>query len=380
MTTSFLSLENISKSFGGIRSLSNVNLTFSRGEAIALAGENGSGKSTLIKILSGAYVANGGAIVVDGIRHSSLRPIDAVRAGIQIIFQDFSLFSNLSVAENIAFSHQLSAKTRWINRPGTRSLAAAALQRLGVSIDLDAIVENLPVASKQLVAIARALVNDARLIVMDEPTTALTEAEVQNLLGIIRRLKASGVCVVFVSHKLQELFSVCDRVIVLRNGEKVAEGPVSDFSAASLTHHMTGRDLPETRHALGNSKLGEVVLRVDAITHAGHFSHVSLSIRAGEVVGLAGLLGSGRTELAKAIFGLYPIQHGRIEIGGRPVNISSALSAIAAGIAYVPEDRLTEGLFFGQSVARNVEAGLYSQFSGIMGRLGSVDKGGSQIG
>ncbi len=221
MIAPFISLENISKTFGGVRSLSNVNISFAKGEAIPLAGENGSGKSTLTQILSGAHVS-AGDVVIDGKRHQRLRPIDAVRAGVQIIYQDFSTFSNLTAAENIAFSHQLSARRRcWVRRGQVTSRwPPRRLERLQVSVDLDAKVEDLPVASKQLIAIARALLNDARLIVMDEPTTALTQTEVENLLSIIRlALKESGVCVVFVSHKLQELFSVCDRVVVLRNGE-----------------------------------------------------------------------------------------------------------------------------------------------------------------
>ncbi len=364
-----IALERVCKSFGGVLSVDDVSLSFRPGEAIALAGENGSGKSTLIKILSGAHVASSGWIVLDGRRLAALRPIDALLAGIHVIYQDFSLFPNLSVAENVAFGHQLASGRRWLRRAEMRRLAAGALERMQVSVDLDALVADLPVAAKQLVAVARALAHDARLIVMDEPTTALTEAEVRTLLSIITRLKTAGVSVVFVSHKLQELFSVCDRVVVLRNGRKVAEGPVAEFTPALLTRHMTGRDFPETRHALPEAELGPVVLRVDRLSRRGRFSDVSFSLRAGEVVGVAGLLGSGRTELAKAVFGLSAADAGSIEVAGAAVRPASPQAAIRHGIGYVPEDRLTEGLFFDQSVARNVEAGLFDRFKGTFGRL-----------
>ncbi len=367
--TDTIALERVCKSFGGVLSLDDVSLSFHPGEAVALAGENGSGKSTLIKILSGAHAATSGAIVIDGRRAGALRPIDALIAGIHVIYQDFSLFPNLSVAENVAFGHQLTGGRRWLRRAEMRRLAAGALERMQVSLDPSALVADQPVAAKQLIAIARALVDNARLIVMDEPTTALTEAEVRTLLSIIVRLKAAGVSVVFVSHKLQELFSVCDRVVVLRNGRKVAEGPVAEFTPASLTRHMTGRDVPEVRHALPEEGLGPIVLRVDRLSRQDRFSDVSFSLRAGEVLGVAGLLGSGRTELAKAVFGLGAADGGSIEVAGAAVRIASPQAAIRHGIGYVPEDRLTEGLFFGQSVARNVEAGLFDRFKGTFGRL-----------
>jgi simple sugar transport system ATP-binding protein len=371
MSAPFITLSSISKTFGGVRSLNGVDMAFNPGEAIALAGENGSGKSTLIKVLSGVHVPTTGSIVIDDKPHAMLQPIDAVRAGIQVIYQDFSLFPNLTVAENIVFTHQLSTRQRWYKRRDVRQIASSTLERLQVSISPDALVENLSVAKKQLVAIARALVDEARLIVMDEPTTALTEAEVQHLLDVIRWLKQSGVAVLFVSHKLREVFSVCDRIVVLRNGEKVAEGPTSQFDSSSLARHMTGRDLPEARQAFAEASLGGEVLCVKDIQRRSEFSNVSFVVRAGEVVGLAGLLGSGRTALAKAIFGLDPIDSGEIAICGKNVRVDSPQTAIALGLGHVPEDRLTEGLFFGQTVKTNIEAGLLDRF---VGRFGYVDK------
>ena len=364
-----IELQNIVKTFGGVKSLIDVSMTFSSGEAIALAGENGSGKSTLIKILSGAHKATSGQIIIDGKACNYLHPIEAVRAGIQVIYQDFALFPNLTVAENISFSQNIANGKHIRNIQESRKKASVVLKKLNVAIDLDTLVEDLSVANKQLVAIARALINDARLIVMDEPTTALTETEVQNLLGIIRKLKQAQVCVVFVSHKLQEVFSVCDRVVVLRNGQLVADGPISAFDQKTLTRHMTGRDLPETGQIQSNFKRGKQVLTVEGLGHHNKFSDVSFQLHEGEVIGIAGLLGSGRTELAKALFGLTAYHQGEINVSGKNVNVISPQVAIKNAIAYVPEDRLTEGLFFGQTVQSNVEAGLFDRFITRLGKL-----------
>ena len=364
---SFIALHGVSKTFGGVRSLSDVDLAFRPGEAMALAGENGSGKSTLIKIITGVHAPSAGELEINGRRRSHIRPLDAVRAGIQIIYQDFSLFPNLSVAENVIFSQRLAIGD-WLVSPGTMRLKARrAFDRLNVDLDPDQLVEALPVASKQLVAIARALIYDARLLIMDEPTTALTEAEVKALLAIIVRLKQDGVSVVFVSHKLGELFSVCDRIVVLRNGEKVGDGGAAEFTLQSLTRLMTGRDLPEPRHALPTGRLSGPVLEFRNISKGDGLRDVSLSLRGGEVVGIAGLLGSGRTELAKVAFGLAQADKGIVELVGKPVNLRSPMQAMAEGVGYVPEDRLTEGLFFGQSVAANASVGLLERFSGALG-------------
>jgi len=349
-------ITGVSKSYAGVTALSDVGFTIAPGEVVCLAGENGSGKSTLIKVLSGVVRPDRGGVTIDGASDRVQSPRDAIAAGIQVIFQDFSLFPNLSVAENVAFSAELSEGRRLVRRSQMRAIAAEAFDRVGVVIDLERRVDTLSVADKQLVAICRALASKARLIVMDEPTTALTEREVRSLLAIIRRLSADGVAVLFVSHKLAEIFEVCEKIVVLRNGAKVAEGPADGFDLAGLAFHMTGRTFAEAAPAPLPSGRA-VVLEVERLNRAGVLQDVSLSLRSGEVLGITGLLGSGRTALAKALFGLLPLDSGRIAVEGREVTLGSPRDAIAAGIGYVPEDRLTEGLFLSQSIARNIAVG-----------------------
>ncbi|WP_422073408.1 sugar ABC transporter ATP-binding protein [Tranquillimonas rosea] len=370
---SVVALDHISKSFAGVRALDDVSLAIRPGEVVCLAGENGSGKSTLIKALSGAQPAESGTVSFHGQPQAQISPIGAVRAGVQVIYQDFSLFPNLTVAENIAFNDRLVRGTRWIDWREMRRTAEAALGRIGVDIPLDAVVEDLPVASKQLVAIARALVDEARLIVMDEPTAALTEREVKHLLGIISRLKERGIAVLFVSHKLAEVFSVCERVVVLRNGRLVAEGPVDEFDPASLTHHMTGRELDAAPVVSADAPRGSDLLQVRHLSREGAFSDVSLDLAAGESLGIVGLLGSGRSELAKALFGMDPASSGTIRIEGEEARIDSISDAMERGIAYVPEDRLTEGLFLTQSIGANIAAGSFRRLAGSFGLVRKSD-------
>ncbi|PZR00983.1 MAG: lipase [Cereibacter sphaeroides] len=353
---SLIAIEGVTKTYAGIAALSDVGFTIGAGEAVCLAGENGSGKSTLIKILAGVEQPDSGTIRFSGQEQGPLNPRLSAAAGVMVIFQDFSLFPNLSVAENIAFSTALAEGRKLVSRSHARELATATLKRVGVSMDLDARVETLSVAHKQLVAICRALASDARLIIMDEPTTALTEREVRALLDIIRRLKADGVAVLFVSHKLAEVLEVCEKVVVLRNGRKVAEGPAIDFDAASLTRHMTGREVAETPPD-PIDPASPLLLQVEGLTKSGAFEDVAFYLHAGEVLGISGLLGSGRTSLAKALFGLVTPDAGRLTVDGRAVHLGNPLASAEAGIGYVPEDRLTEGLFLLQSILRNVAIG-----------------------
>ncbi len=343
------------------------------GEVVCLAGENGSGKSTLIKSLSGVQAIDSGTILFDGEPLTSPSPIAAVRAGIQVIYQDFSLLGNLTVAECIAFNDRLAAGKWMMNWTKVKDTARQALRNVGVDIPLDAICETLPVASKQLVAIARALVSNARLIVMDEPTSALTEREVKNLLAIITRLKSSGIAVLFVSHKLVEVFSVCERVVVLRNGKQVAQGPVEEFDQASLSFHMTGRHLSKEAFMDPASVRSGTLLSVRGLARTRAFQNIDFDLAPGEVLGIVGLLGSGRTELAKALFGIVPADGGTVEICGEIVSLNSISEAMANGIGYVPEDRLSEGLFLPQSIGRNVAASSLKRLAGRGGLIHQDD-------
>ncbi len=349
-------MEGVTKNYDGVVALDNVDFTVSPGEAVCLVGENGSGKSTLIKILAGVEKATSGRITIGGKVYDTLSPRLSAAAGVMVIFQDFSLFPNLSVAENIAFSTQLGKNRRLFNKKHAYEIARKTLTRVGVEIDLDAMVETLPVAHKQLVAICRALASNARLIIMDEPTTALTEREVSILLDIIRRLKKDGVAVIFVSHKLAEVLEVSEKVIILRNGKKVAQGPASTFDAASLTRNMTGRDVAEASPKPIDPS-APVLLSVKDLHKEGAFENITFDLHEGEVLGVSGLLGSGRTPLAKALFGLVVPEKGMIKLGDKSIVLGDPLAAAAAGIGYVPEDRLTEGLFLTQSIVRNVSIG-----------------------
>lgn len=373
--TAFIDLRAITKRYAGVTALDTVDFTVQPGEAVCLAGENGSGKSTLIKIISGVEPATAGTIRIAGQERTVLNPRISAAAGVMVIFQDFSLFPNLSVAENIAFATQLSTHQRFFKARAVRDIARAALERIGVQIDLDARVETLPVAQKQLVAICRALASSAQLIIMDEPTTALTEKEVRRLQGIIRMLKDEGVAVIFVSHKLAEVLEVSEKVVVLRNGKKVAEGPASDFDTHSLTRHMTGRDVPEVPPSDVTAG-ANTLMQVKGLSKAGSFEDISFELKTGEVLGITGLLGSGRTSVAKALFGLVAPDQGSITVDGQRVPIGDPQAASMARIGYVPEDRLTEGLFLSQSILRNVAVGRLDAHtnSGFLNMHGLADE------
>lgn len=370
----FVNLSGITKRYAGVTALEGVDFTVNHGEAVCLAGENGSGKSTLIKIISGVEQATQGTIRIGGEEHAVLNPRVSAAAGVMVIFQDFSLFPNLTIYENIAFSTQLAGHKRFFERSKARKIAQDALDRIGVKIDLDTRVEDLPVAHKQLVAICRALASKARLIIMDEPTTALTEKEVRALLAIIRRLKDDGVAVIFVSHKLAEVLEVSEKVVVLRNGKKVAEGPASEFDTQSLTRHMTGRDVAEARPS-ALMEDAKTLMSVKDLSKNGSFENINFDLMSGEVLGITGLLGSGRTSLAKALFGLVAPDRGTIVVDGSDVPIGDPIAASHARIGYVPEDRLTEGLFLSQSIVRNVAIGRLDEHTsnaGFLNRRGLV--------
>lgn len=359
MSDPILVAENLSIAFGEVRALDSIDLTIGRGEIRCLAGENGSGKSTFVKIVSGVYRPSEGTVTVAGTRLSHHTPREAITAGVQVIYQDLSLFDHLSVAENIAINVMLHEGTRYVRRARMHEIAAEQLSRMRVELPLDDAVGTLSVANKQLVAIARALSMDARILFMDEPTTALTSKEVARLLAIVRDLKEKGLSIVFISHKLDEVFQVADSITIFRDGCKVGDFVASDLDAASLGYHMTGREIahrPYHRTSRDEDEVAPPLLTVQHLTKEPHYRDVSLSVRAGDVVGLTGLLGAGRTELALSLFGLNRPDSGTITVAGATVRIKEPWDAIGLGIALLPEDRKAQGLFNAGTIAQNISS------------------------
>jgi simple sugar transport system ATP-binding protein len=363
MTAPLIELRHIGKSFAAVRALEDVSLSIGRGEIHCLAGENGSGKSTLIKVISGVWQPDQGELLIDGRKMEGMTPRAAIAHGVQVIYQDFSLFGNLSVAENLALSTELQEGRKLVSWRRVRRIAEEAIRKLGVELDLDALVETLPTAGKQLVAIARALMSDPRLLIMDEPTTALTGREVEALFRVVRDIQGRGIAVLFVSHKMREMLEISERLTVIRSGRVVAAGPISDFDEASITRAMTGQEIATEGYRWAGSASTAPLLEVSNLTIPGQLEAISLKVMPGEIVGVSGLLGSGRTELALALFGMKPHYAGQIRIDGRDAKLDNVQRAIEHGIAYVPEDRLTEGLFLTQTIDRNMLATSHARLS-----------------
>jgi len=351
----FIVTQHLSKNFSGVQALQDFSMTVNQGEIHCLAGENGSGKSTFINLIGGFYQPDSGQISINGKTFKHLQPIDAIQEGIQIIYQDFSLFPNLTVAENLALNTLLEHKRRLINWTEVKRIAQNAIAQIGIDIDLETPVSELSVAEKQLTAVSRALLHDARMIVMDEPTTALTRIEVDRLFQIIKKLQTGGISILFVSHKLNEMLEISERITILRNGRVVSEGRTSTFDPQELVYHMTGRKLTTGDRALQQRRYGKNhLLRVVNLFKKNTFRHISFDLQASEVIGITGLLGSGRTGLALSLFGVNPADSGEIYVDGDQVTIHSVPDAMRCGLAYVPEDRLTEGLFLQQTVEKNI--------------------------
>jgi simple sugar transport system ATP-binding protein len=371
MTKEFLSLSGVSKSFAGVHALQNANLTLERGRIQCLVGENGSGKSTLIKIIAGVYERDSGSIVINNKEFERLHPIDAIREGIQVIYQDFSLFPNLTVAENIALNIELRDGRRLVNWRHVNEIAADALAQIEVNIPLNATVSEVSVANKQLIAIAKALRQQAQLIIMDEPTTALTEREIRTLFSVTRRLKEKqDIAFLFVSHKLNEVLEISDSIIVIRNGKIVSMGNREEYDRSRLVFDMTGHTIEEKSFDSEPEISGSPLIKVEHLSADGFLEDINFELHAGEILGVTGLLGSGRTELALALYGMLPIESGSIFIDDELITVRSNRDAIAHGIGYVPEDRLTEGLFLEQTIARNV---VVRTIEGLRTRLGLTD-------
>ncbi len=369
-----LRFSHIRKIFGGVKALDDVAFSVGAGEVHCLAGENGCGKSTLIKIITGVYQPEPGAdMQIFGQSYGQISPTLARRAGIAVIWQDLALFAEMTVAENIAFETMLGNRPRGVSYARLREVAKAALARLEVDLDLDARLGDLPIAQRQIVAIARALVSDARLIFMDEPTASLTQSETDALLAVVRTLSARGVAVVFVSHRLAEVLEISTWVTVLRDGRLVGVFPTEGMTQSRLTELMTGTSFAQDVMARDTGDQPEV-LRVDGLTRSGEYEDISFTLRAGEVLGLTGLIGAGRTELCHTLFGMTRADRGRITLNGRDLRLRSNRDAVAEGIAYVSEDRLALGLIQPQSIADNAVLSVLKEITGAGGLLSAQKK------
>jgi len=349
----FLQLDGISKVFGGVHALNDVSLALEKGEVHCLCGQNGCGKSTLIKVISGVHQPEpGGHISIDGQRVSHLTPVESTRLGVQVIYQDLSLFPNLTVAENISIGlHAGGVKP--VDWRKIARVADDAMKLIGVSLRPDDKVADISIAQRQLVAICRAMAADARLVIMDEPTSSLTRHEVDALLSLTLELKRRGITIVFVSHRLDEVLEIADRVTVMRDGVKLGTYDAKEMSDRKLATLMTGKEFNYECVAQDRPDT-ETVIDVRGLSRDGDYEDIHFDVRRGEILGITGLLGSGRTELALSLFGMAPPDRGEILVNGQIAKMRSNRDAIDLGIAYLSEDRLSLGLVLEQSIASNI--------------------------
>jgi simple sugar transport system ATP-binding protein len=353
--SSFLEATNISKAFDGVQALESVSIAIDAGEIHCFVGENGSGKSTLIKIIGGVLTPDSGEIRINGQLFRPTRAIDSIRKGIQIIYQDLSLFPNLSVAENISLNQLIERGNKFVSKTNIFQTAQKALKEIEEELDLSEKVENLSMSKRQVVAISRALTQNARFIIMDEPTSAITKAEVDHLFSVIMRLKQKGIATLFVSHKLGEVFEIAENVTIIRDGKKIGVYPAGELDNDKLTFLMTGQKLESTAYRRDEEKLpDDPMLKIKNLTRKGHFQNISFSVKRGDIIGITGLIGSGRTELALSLFGLNKPDSGQIILEGNSVAINAANDAMRLGVGYLPEDRLLQGLFVEKSIGSNI--------------------------
>ena len=366
-----MELRNISKSFPGVKALSNMQLKLQEGEVHAVVGENGAGKSTLMKIITGVYHQDEGDIVLRGEVTKMKDPNEAYAKGIAIIYQETSLFTDMTVLENMFLGHETTKKLfgfiNYIDYKSMRKRAKETFKKLGMEVDLDAYVKDLGVASKQMVEIAKALTYDADILILDEPTAALTNKEVKALFSIINRLKSENVSMLYISHRLEEVFEIADRVTVIRDGEYVQTAKTTDVETSQLISWMVGRTL-DNLYPKVDVEIGGPVLEVRNISQAGVIDGMSLTLNKGEIIGIAGLAGSGRTELAHALVGFTKIDSGEVLYEGQPIRLKNYTEALEKGIVYVSEDRKEKGLVIDMSIKENISMPilkLLSKFSFI---------------
>ncbi|MBZ9992196.1 sugar ABC transporter ATP-binding protein [Mesorhizobium sp. BH1-1-4] len=364
-----LDMRGISKIFPGVKALSNVNFAVRFGTVHAVVGENGAGKSTLMKVLNGSYAPTSGTIKVGGAEVRMRRPADAQALGIRMVHQEINLVPDLTVAENV-YLGRMPGKWSWLRKGEMVRKAAAVLAELGAAINPRERLGNLSISQQQLVEIAKAYAAQPRIIVLDEPTSSLSEHETAALFRILRKMRDDGIAIIYISHRLKEVLEIADEVTVLRDGSMIETRPIEGITAAQMIRLMVGREVsnvfPKSPAAIGKS-----VLRVERIGDGTRFRDVSFDVRAGEILGLTGLVGAGRTEVARAIFGLSRLVEGTVSVNGRKVSINSPSQALKAGIAYVPEDRKGDGIVPGMSIRENISLPILRRLS----RFGRIKRG-----
>ena len=349
-----IEMKGIDKSFGTNQVLKNAGFFLKDGEIHALMGENGAGKSTLMKILTGVYTRDAGTVLVDGQEVVYKSPQEAEKAGIVFIYQEINSLFDLTVEENLFMGKEITKGFGICDKKAMRAKAREVMDRMGVNIDVGATMSELSVGQQQMVEICKALMADAKVLIMDEPTAALTQSETEILFEVINSLRAKGVSIVYISHRMEEIFELCDRITILRDGQYIDTKYIKDITMDDVVQMMIGREIGE-RYPTRDCQIGAEVLRVEGLSHEKYFKDVSFTVHAGEVLGVSGLMGAGRTEIMHAIFGNMPITGGKIVIDGFEHRIHNPREAIAAGIGFITEDRKTEGLLLEKSISENIE-------------------------
>ncbi|HEX3800937.1 MAG TPA: sugar ABC transporter ATP-binding protein [Verrucomicrobiae bacterium] len=359
-----LAFKNISKRFPGVHALDNVSFEIKSGDCHALIGENGAGKSTLGKILSGVYTADDGEIFLDEKPIHAPTPLAARHLGIAMVHQELAFCPNLTVAENLCLG-DLPRRAGWLDRAQMRAIARTMLAEIETHIDVDLPISQLSTGQEQLVQIAAALGTNARIIVMDEPTSSLSVAESENLFTLLARLKTRGITIIYVSHRMEEIFRLCDGITVLRDGKHVATERIAETNPDRVIQQMVGREVKQYSSQHLHRELGEELLRVENLSSPGKFANVNFTLHAGEILGFAGLVGAGRSEIAQAIFGLDPAATGKVFVRGAEIPLHSIHAALGAGIGLLPEDRKRLGLVLGMNCRENTSLAILPRISNL---------------
>ncbi|MBU5486543.1 sugar ABC transporter ATP-binding protein [Clostridium sp. MSJ-11] len=367
--TPYLEMKSISKHFSGVKALEDVEMKVYEGEVLALLGENGAGKSTLMKILCGVYKKDSGSIFINGEEVHINGIKDGEKLGISIIHQELSLLPNLKIYENIFLGNEkCKGVFNKLDKDYMKKESKNLLSTIGFTLDVDTLVKDINIGEMQMIEIIKAISKKSKLIIMDEPTTALTDVETERLFQVIRKLKAQEISIIYISHRLEEIFQICDRVNVLRDGKYIGEVQVKEVTKDKLIAMMVGRKLEE-QFPYKKVEKGEALLKVEGLSYKNKVRNVSFEVRTGEILGIAGLMGSGRTEVAKAIFGEYKKNSGEIYVEGKKVNINSTKDAVENGIAYLSEDRKKEGLILNMSVGKNISLCNLKRYENSMKRI-----------